>query len=208
MKFSYAEGATPIDDISGLKPKWVKTQDDLNQVEAENIFSATNKYLMRPINPPQNWFNVPILQKIHNEMFSDVWDWAGKFRKTQTNPGIEPYRIPEALRNLCDDVHFWCTENNDLTRIEQAARVHHRLAFIHPYPNGNGRFSRLIADRYLKARHCLFPSWPSDLNRDWKYRKQYINALKKADIGDYQPLINYMKENGAKVHKIISSDRL
>ena len=196
VKFSYAEGATPINDISDLKPNWVKTQDDLNLVEAESIFNATGKYLMKSIEAPQKWFNIPMLQKIHHEMFFKVWDWAGKFRTTQTIPGIEPYRIPEALRNLCDDVIFWCTEKNNLTLIEQAARIHHRLVFIHPYPNGNGRFSRLISDRYLKAKKCPFPNWPADLNKDGQYRKRYIEALKMADKGDYYPLITYMKENG------------
>ena len=198
MKFSYAEGATPIDDISGLIPSWVKTQSDLNQVEAENIFNATGKYLMGPVGQPQHWFNISMLQKIHYEMFFDVWDWAGKFRTTQTIPGVNPHNIPEALRNLCDDVRFWCTESCDLTLIEQAARIHHRLVFVHPYPNGNGRFSRLISDRYLKAWNCSFPNWPTDLNHDGKCRKLYIEALKEADQGDYEPLILYMVEYGAK----------
>jgi Fic-DOC domain mobile mystery protein B len=198
MKFSYAEGATPIDGISGLKPKWVKTQEDLNLVEAENIFSATGKYLMKPVGIPQKWLNIPMLQKIHYKMFYEVWDWAGKFRTTQTTPGIDPYQIPEALKNLCDDVIFWCTENTTLTLIEQAARIHHRLVFIHPYPNGNGRFSRLISDRYLKAKKCPFPNWPTDLNLDGQYRIQYIEALKKADKNDYHPLIAYMQQNTTK----------
>lgn len=197
MKFLYAEGATPIDDISGLIPGWMKTQSDLNQVEAENIFNATGKYLIKPIAPPHVWFNIPMLQKIHYDMFCDVWNWAGKFRTTLTIPGMEPYLIPEALRNLCDDVYFWCTESCDLTLAEQAARIHHRLAFIHPYPNGNGRFSRLVSDRYLKAWKCPFPIWPVDLNRDGKYRKIYIEALRNADKGDYGPLLLYMKEHGA-----------
>lgn len=197
MKFSNAEGATPIDDISGLIPSWVKTQSDLNQVEAENIFSATGKYLMKPVSPPKSWFNIPMLKKIHHAMFCNVWNWAGKFRSNQTIPGVVPYQIPDALRNLCDDVQFWCTESRDLTIVEQAARIHHRLVFIHPYSNGNGRFSRLVADRYLKAWKCPFPNWPIDLNQDGKCRKQYIEALRGADCGDYVPLILYMKENGA-----------
>lgn len=198
MKFSYAEGATPIDDLSGLIPNWVKTQDDLNQVEAENIFHATGKYLMKPVASPESWFNIPTLKKIHYEMFFDVWNWAGKFRTTHTIPGIEPYQITEALKNLCDDVQFWCTQNNDLIHIEQAAIIHHRLVFIHPYLNGNGRFSRLVSDRYLKAWKLPFPNWPTDLNMDGMYRKKYIKALKEADKGDYHSLVLYMENNGAK----------
>jgi len=171
------------------------------QVEAENIFSATGKYLMKSVSQPQNWFTVPMLQKIHHDMFFDVWNWVGKFRQTQTIPGVDPYQIPEALKNLCDDVQFWCAESCDLTLIEQAARIHHRLAFIHPYTNGNGRFSRLVSDRYLKAMKCSFPNWPTDMIRDGKCRKRYIEALKDADNGDYGPLILYMVEYDAKEPK-------
>lgn len=192
MKFIYPEGATPLDDISGLKPAWVKTQEDLNNIEAENISNAASKYLLRSIRQPQQWFNVPFLQKIHYDMFHDVWDWAGKFRTTQTCPGIKPYQIYGALAHLCDDVLYWCKGGSDLTTVEQAAKIHHQLVYIHPYPNGNGRFSRLVSDRYLKACKCPFPNWPVDLNKDGQSRKQYIAALKSADIGDYEPLIHYM----------------
>lgn len=198
MKFSYAEGATPIDDISDLIPNWVRTQGDLNQVEAESIFSATGKYLMKPVRKPLLWFNISLLQRIHREMFFDVWSWAGKFRTTQTAPGIAPNLIHESLKNLCDDVRFWNTENCNLTRIEQAAIIHHRLVFIHPFQNGNGRFSRLVSDRYLKAVGGSFPNWPTDLNYDGKCRSKYIEALKKADKGNYEPLVLYILEHGAK----------
>lgn len=192
MKFTYPEGATPLDDISGLKPAWVKTQEDLNNIEAENISNAVSKYLLRPVAPPQQWFNVLFLQKIHYDMFHDVWDWAGKFRTTQTCPGIKPYQIYGAFAHLCDDVLYWCKGESDLTTVEQAAKIHHQLVYIHPYPNGNGRFSRLVSDRYLKACKYPFPNWPVDLNKDGQSRKQYIAALKSADIGDYEPLIHYM----------------
>ncbi|MCP5508508.1 MAG: mobile mystery protein B [Chlamydiales bacterium] len=196
--FSYPEGATPIDDISGLKPPWVKTQQDLNMVEAENISIGINKYLLKSIDLPQRWFNVSTLKKIHRDMLFDVWEWAGKFRKTQTSIGIKPYQIPEALENLCSDVQFWCSEACELTLVEQAARVHHQLVLIHPYPNGNGRFSRLVSDRYLKAWKSPFPTWPTELSKDGRCRKCYITALKEADAGNYEALIQYMIKYGAK----------
>lgn len=198
MKFSYPEGATPIDDISGLKPAWVKTQEDLNQVESENILDATIRHLLNPVGPPQKWFIISFLQKLHYDMFCDVWEWAGKFRTHQTIPGIKPFQIPESLANLSYNVLLWCNEPCQLTRVEQAARIHHQLVFIHPYPNGNGRFSRMVSDRYLKAWKCPFPTWPVDLNRAGTLRKKYIAALRAADDGDYIPLTQYMVEHGAR----------
>ena len=50
-KFSYPEGATPLDDYSYLKPAWVQTQHDLNRAEAENISVVLRKYLNNPTCP-------------------------------------------------------------------------------------------------------------------------------------------------------------
>jgi len=133
MNFFYPEDATPIDDISALKLHWVKTQKDLNHVEAENISNALSKYLIKSVSSPKKWFNISMLKKIHYEMFCNVWSWAGKFRTTQTTPGIQPYQINEALENLCRDVHYWSNKNYCLNLVERAARIHHRLVFIHPF---------------------------------------------------------------------------
>ncbi len=198
MKFFYPKGATPIDDISGLKPHWVKTMKDLNQAETENISEATNKHLLKSIHSPQKWFNIPTFNRIHRDMFFNVWNWAGKFRSIQTIPGVKPYQIAEALENLCQDVRSWCSEGCTFTLIEQAAKIHHRLVLIHPYPNGNGRFSRLVSDRYLKAWKCPFPKWPIDLGKNGQSRKYYIAALKEADAGNYLSLVDFMQKYGAK----------
>lgn len=198
IKFEYPEGATPIDDISGLKISWVKTQKDLNRVEGENIAKATYKYLMKNVSIPQLWFKVTELKKIHKEMFFDVWDWAGNFRTNQTNLGVKPYMIYNFLNELCLDVLYWGEDRCELTFIEQAARVHYKLVSIHPFQNGNGRFSRLVSDRYLKAWKCQFPIWPIELQNDGNLREQYISSLKSADKGDYDALIHFMKTCGAK----------
>lgn len=198
MKFIYPEGATPLDDISGLKLSWIKTLSDLNQVEAENIAKAADKYLHRSIRPPLKWFNNKTLNRIHRDMFFEVWNWAGKYRTTQTIPGIKPYLITCALEELCRDVHSWLSEGCEIPIIEQAAIIHHRLVLIHPYPNGNGRFSRLISDRYLKSCKYHFPIWPKEMGNDCEERKRYISSLKDADKGDIDSLIRYMRKYGVR----------
>lgn len=198
IHFNYPEGATPIQDCSGLKPAWIRTQKDLNRAEAENISVAQKIYLRKPIDNPLKWFEVTSLKKIHRDMFSNVWEWAGKNRETITVIGIEPYLITARLAELCDEIKFWLTQPVELTFLEQAARIHHKLVHIHPFTNGNGRFSRLIADRYLMFWGCLYPEWPIDLQGNGLARSEYINCLKSADQGDYNPLINFMKILGAK----------
>ena len=198
IKILHTEGTTPIDDLSGLKIPWIKNLSDLNRAETENISQAIEKYLIKSVSLPLKWFNVINLKKIHQDMFHEVWNWAGKFRSTQTIPGIKPYQIQSALKDLCDDVFYWNKEGCEMTFIEQSARIHHRLVFIHPFPNGNGRFARIIADRYLKAWKCSFPMWPKDLQNITKIRKQYILSLQAADLGDYSLLIQFMKNCGGQ----------
>jgi len=197
MKFNYPEGATPLDDYSGLIPKGIHTQADLNSVEAENIFEAQKKYLQSKVDDPGHWFNVDYLKTIHKAMFGNVWTWAGEFRKSVTTIGVAPYKIAPQLSELCADVQAWTREPVELTFLEQAARVHHRLVFIHPFENGNGRFSRLVADRYLKAYGCPYPHWPS-LQDSGESRTVYIKSLKAADQGDYALLVSFMRELGAR----------
>jgi Fic-DOC domain mobile mystery protein B len=202
QRFEFPEGATPILDCSGLIPIWVHHCSDLNRVEAENIMKAQRKFLRGAIDPPQNWFRVDELQNIHREMFKNVWEWAGKYRKSMTSIGIKPNLIPIQLGEFCLEVLSWFQYPTELTFVEMAARVHHRLVSIHPFENGNGRFSRLIADRFLLACRCLHPIWPAQLNREGVARKDYIQTLKSADQGDYVPLIELMKKLGGSDPKL------
>ncbi len=196
-RFEFPEGATPIADCSGLIPLWVHHLHDLNRVEAENILDAQRKYFKGRIGDPQIWFQVKELKAIHQGMFGKVWEWAGTYRKSITSIGVNPSLIPTQLAELCLEVSYWFQYPVELTFVEMAARVHHRLVFIHPFENGNGRFSRLIADRFLLAFKCQHPVWPSHLNQEGVLRKDYIKTLRNADKGDYEPLVGFMKKMGA-----------
>ncbi len=197
-RFEFPEGAIPIGDYSGLIPVWVHHLHDLNRVEAENIMNAQRKYLRGTVGDPKNWFQLKELKAIHQAMFGNVWEWAGVYRKSITSIGINPSLIPTQLAELCLEVSSWSEYPVELTFVEMAARVHHRLVFIHPFENGNGRFSRLIADRFLLAFKCQHPVWPSHLNQEGVVRKDYIKTLKSADKGDYVPLVDFMNKLGAR----------
>ncbi len=196
-EFDFPEGATPINDCSCLIPIWVHNLKDLNRMEADNIVIAQRKYLQPPIRHPKQWFRAEELKKVHGLMFNKVWKWAGVYRSSNTSIGIKPVFIPSQLAEFCFEVILWTKHSLGLTSIEMAARIHHRLVLIHPFENGNGRFSRLIADRFLLSQKCSYPQWPVHLNQSTKVRQRYIQTLKSADKGDYEPLIAFMKEFGA-----------
>jgi Fic-DOC domain mobile mystery protein B len=197
QEFQFPQGATPIHDCSGLIPPWVHHIHDLNRVEAENIIDAQRKYLASSIDNPKNWFCISNLKDIHRAMFGNVWRWAGSYRQSPTSIGIKPNLIPSHLAEFCFEVISWLEHPVELTFVEMAAKIHHRLVWIHPFENGNGRFARLVADRFLASFRCQYPLWPNQLNQNGTMRNDYIQTLKNADQGDHAFLIDFMKILGA-----------
>lgn len=101
------------------------------------------------------------------------------------------------MAEFCHEVISWSDDATGLSTIEMAARIHHQLVFIHPFENGNGRFSRLVSDRFLLSKKCPHPIWPNQLNKEGVLRKDYIHTLKSADQGDFEPLVELMIRLGA-----------
>lgn len=190
MKFYVPVGANPIHDISELKAKGILTYAQLCDAEAENILKAIGQYFHTRKKNIIQWFTEKALCQVHKEMFKDVWGWAGKYRQHVTNIGTAPGSIPTELRKLCEDVKFWLGHPESMNLLEQAARIHQRLAWIHPFENGNGRHARLIADFYLHSHGAKFPNWPKSL--EGAPRVEYLNVIRLADKGDFQPLIDLM----------------
>lgn len=125
-------------------------------------------------------------------MFSDVWSWAGLFRRSQKNLGDDWHLIPSQLKLLLDDVQFQVLAKS-YEADELAIRFKHRLVSIHCFANGNGRHSRLLADSLAESLGRTPFTWGTSLTKDSDARKEYIQALKKADLDDYQPLIEFAR---------------
>jgi len=189
------DDATPLDDISGLKlpSDKVYSLKEIYVAEANNIAIATIKYLSAPPSKKIAPFSYEWLLQLHEEMFGNVWDWGGKFRQVELSIGIKAYQVPTALKELRDDIAYW-DKNKTFDIYETATRIHHRAVQIHPYKNGNGRWSRMLANIYLKQNNLEPTKWNENLlSKDNPKRDSYIKALKKADNGDYCDLINMHK---------------
>lgn len=182
-------GATPLDDISGLIPRGVTTRGQLNLVEAENIRNAIVRYLATRPTRRQAPFTLAWCYKLHQQMFGDVWRWAGKRRTIELNIGVPMQRIDIDLQTLLDDLAFW-REGNDMPVMEQTARLHHRAVQIHPFLNGNGRWARMLANIHLKQTGDTVTVWPEEMVGDVSViRDEYLTAIRAADRSDYAPLI-------------------
>ena len=183
--------ATYIDDISGLKLDTSKlyTMQEIYLYEAKNITKATLKYLSATPDRKLAPFNYEWFIELHQEMFGDVWDWAGKLRHVELSIGIKAYLVSMELKKLVDDLEFW-HQNQTFEVVEIASRLHHRAVKIHPFLNGNGRWSRMLANIYLKQNGLQPTRWNENLlSKDNTHREDYIKALKRADSGDCGALI-------------------
>jgi len=193
MNFEYPDGATPLDpdEIDGLIPTHVVNRGQLNELEQQNIAEA-ELWLMTArlgkINTERN------LKKLHVKMFGQVWSWAGAFRKTGKNIGVDAYQIAVELKNLCDDLDTW-VEFSTYPDDEIAARFHHRLVYIHLFPNGNGRHARLATDVLLMKdlKQDRFSWGRGIIENSGDVRSQYISALREADRGYYKPLLDFVR---------------
>jgi Fic-DOC domain mobile mystery protein B len=185
------EGGTLIDDEDreGLLPDFLLTRADLNEVEYENIAVAypwANRQAR--LRGPLGVLDYSFLFSLHKQMFQNVWKWAGTQRRRLTNLGVDPAQIPDQVRQALDDVRFWHTEDL-FSADERAARIHHRLVTVHPFPNGNGRCTRLVADLYLVSIGEAPFTWGSGQGgSSAAIRAAYISALVAAPSDAYASL--------------------
>lgn len=189
------DDATPLDNISGLKLSKSRTYSlkEIYVKEAENIADATIKYLSASPSKKEAPFTYSWLLDLHSEMFGNVWDWAGKLRKVELSIGIKAYLVPMELKKLSDDIIFW-DKHKTYDTYETATRIHHRAVQIHPFKNGNGRWSRMLANIYLRLKGLMPVKWQENLlASENPKRNEYIKALKKADKSDYTDLIEMHK---------------
>ena len=190
IQFHYPAGATPLtpDETEGLIPRHISRQAQLNEWEQANILQAMRwAFRQRKLEILSEDF----LRELHRKMFGETWEWAGTFRQSDKNIGVDWRYIPVRLRTLLDDVRTQ-VEYQSSSATEIAVRFHHRLVQIHLFPNGNGRHARLSAD-FLSRKLTGSPlSWvASELTAADENRRRYIAALRAADAHDYRELLEF-----------------
>jgi len=185
------EAATPLDpdEREGLIPSYISLRRELNEAEAMNIAEAESWAFARK----RDVLSEVGIRSLHKRMFGEVWRWAGSFRQTERNIGIDPLRIGVELKTLLGDVTFWI-ENESYPFDEIAVRFHHRLVAIHPFPNGNGRHARLVADILVKQLGGERFTWGrTNMIKASDTRKAYVAALQKADRHNIADLLLFAR---------------
>jgi Fic-DOC domain mobile mystery protein B len=188
---------TPLDpdEAAGLKLSWVATRGDLNVAEAQNIADAVSWAAARRFTT-DHVLEEAFLRELHRRTFGNVWAWAGKTRNSGKNIGVDPFQISVEIRLLVDDVSFWIADSSSTAWSvdEIGVRFHHRLVWIHPFPNGNGRHSRTATDLLLRSLQTEPFSWDSgSLDDAGEVRARYISALRAADGDEFGALLEFVR---------------
>jgi Fic-DOC domain mobile mystery protein B len=195
VQYHYIAGQTPLDEEEkrALIPSLI-TREDLNAFEQENILEARQWAMQQATLSKLDVFTEKFLLNLHKRMFGHVWKWAGTFRKTNKNIGVDRLCIITELHQLLGDALYWL-EHKTYPISDLAVIFHHRLVKIHLFPNGNGRHARMCADVIVAKFNGEKLSWGGnlDLTRPDDLRTRYIAALRDADTGYYQPLLAFAR---------------
>lgn len=191
------DGQSPLDydERNGLLIKTISTYQELNEFEQQNIELAI-EWLMKQSISLERFLTETFVKELHRQMFGNVWSWAGQLRQSDKNIGVDKKLIGIELKKLFDDCRYWI-DNRSFCDEETAIRFKHRLVSIHPFANGNGRHSRLMADIIMDKifKKPIFTWGSSDLDHVGVSRSEYIKAVRIADAGDYGPLLNFAQSD-------------
>ena len=177
------------EDRAGLLQPDITTRQELFDAEQRNIATA----LLRPKPRLPTLLDDNYLRNLHKSMFGDVWGWAGRYRTSDTNIGIESMYIAAAVRDVTGDATTWVAHET-YEPDELAVRFHHRLVAVHPFVNGNGRHSRISADLLITNLGGDAFSWGSNLGVSTEQlRHRYLAAVRAADAGEIDDLVSFAR---------------
>ena len=194
MEFQYTLGATPLDpdEAAGLLPLHITTQADLNAWEQANIVLG-DRWAARQ--KKRSLLDEGFVRDLHRQMFDRTWKWAGTFRQSNKNIGVDWPQVSVKLRDLLDNTRYQI-ENHVFNEDEVAVRFHHQLVLIHAFPNGNGRHARLMADLLITRLGRPRLTWggaSSSITPPGEIRDRYLVALRSADQGQINGLIEFAR---------------
>lgn len=180
-----------LEDANELIPS-LTTISELNEWEYENNTRARAWAFSPKEIARANPLTEEYVRTLHHKMFCDTWCWAGRYRQTNLNLGCPFHEIPQQIGVLLGDATYWI-EHRTYNVDEIAVRFHHGLVAIHPFSNGNGRHTRMIADVLAVKNGQPEFSWGSRNLRGEQIRETYLAVLQEADRGDIRRLLEFSR---------------
>lgn len=192
LNLVYEHGQTPLDpdEAAQLIPRHITTQGALDEWEQANILRAVQWAARKG---KLDVLTEGYCRELHRRMLDRTWRWAGRFRQSDKNIGCPWKEVPMRLHQLLGNTSFQLAQKV-FPLDEAAARFHHQLVLVHPFPNGNGRHSRLMTDCLLKQQGGRPFTWgQQNFVAAGELRQRYIDALRAADGGDIGLLMDFVR---------------
>lgn len=118
------------------------------------------------------------VRDLHHRSYGDVWLWGGRLRVRELNLGVAPEYIAVELRTALENLTERWNATSDFTPRQLGIAVHAETVRIHPFADGNGRSTRLLADLVFAAAHdsteVELYNWSID-------KERYITLLREFD---------------------------
>ena len=95
---------------------YITLRHELNEAEQVNIGAA----LLWANSRRRDVLDREFLNELHERMFGDVWRWAGRYRTTEHNIGVDPYRIASEVQQVIDDARYWVEHETYPPRVSRA----------------------------------------------------------------------------------------
>ena len=108
LDLDYNNRQTPISEAEkeDILIPTISTSGELDEFEQANIEKAV-EWSMKSRFSVNEVLSIAFIKELHKRMFSEVWKWAGSFRRTNKNIGVDKYLIEQELYKLLDDCRYW-----------------------------------------------------------------------------------------------------
>ncbi len=176
---------TPSPDNNKLE---LTDKNLINEYEAKGI-AAAELFVFELDSETE--ISTQLLLEIHRIAFSELYDWAGFWRTTSVIVGQitppEPAKVLQLMYQFIDNLNFKISNAQNLQdHLDCLTFAHYEFIRIHPFNNGNGRTGRIL----MNIVALKFGYKPLELyHREGDSRKTYIEAMKFADNGNFEPLM-------------------
>lgn len=182
---------------------WTPSPDDnkldltdknlINEYEAKGI--ATAELFVFELDS-ETEISTQLLLEIHRIAFSELYDWAGSWRTTTVTVGQltppEPANVLQLMYQFVDNLNYKINNaSSQQNHIDCLIYAHYEFIRIHPFNNGNGRTGRIL----MNIVALKFGYKPIELyHREGDSRRTYIEAMKSADHGNFEPLTSLIRK--------------
>ena len=177
----------------------IKRKREMDALEAVKLSEATD-WAIRNYSVDYR-FTAQDINVLHQQWLGTIYPWAGQHRQVNISKGGFTFAMAAQVSRLMAEFerdvlasYTPCNFNNRDDVIEALAITHCELVLIHPYREGNGRTSRLLATLMAlqaglplldfsgitgKAKQAYFLAVQASMNRNYEPMKAVFNAVLK-----------------------------